>query len=380
MQRGRVDRETIERLAAHESDGAPVLSFYVDLDPSEFALAHARSTAIRSLVDDAQRRIEGRDDLGHDERKVGLECVGRVRDWFEGGEFSADGAHGIAVFCGDGLFEPVKLPRPVPSEVMIGRKPFVEPLVDMSSDGRWCVLLASREAARILRGSADHLDEVAGVGKDMPRGQHDQGGLSQPRYERSIEEDVDDHVKRATELLYRRFKRAPFDHLVLGANRELAPLIEDRLHPDLRSRLAGRVDVDAEHATADQALDVVRPLILLVVGRAAVGALARLRARLSDGRAASGLEDVLEMLSERRVETLLLHDDFSATAGMCPSCGWLGPERVETCPADGTPMERRDDITDLAIARAFGQSADVRVPHFSNEVSDRGGIAAILRY
>ncbi len=382
MQSGPVDQETLRRLAGYEPDAAPVLSFYVDLDPSEFALAHARATAIRSLVDDAHRRIEGNDRLSHDERKRGIEAVRQVRDWFEGPGFSADGAHGLAVFCaaGDGLFESFKLPRPVPSEVFIGRRPFVEPLVDMASDGRWCVLLVSRETARILRGSQDRLDQVATVGEDPPRGQHDQGGWSQARYERAVEEDADDHVKRTADVLYRRFKRAPFDHLVIGATRELTPLVEDRLHPDMRARLVGRIDVDVEHSSVEDALVASRPVMEEHERRREEKIIERLKERAADGRAASGLDDVLEALSERRVETLLLADGFSATARMCPQCGWLGPDHVESCPADGSDMERRDDIAELAIGRALGQSAEVLVPRRSSEIAERGGIAAVLRF
>lgn len=382
MQQGRVDDELLRRLAGYESGDSPVLSFYLDLDPSEFALPHARSTAIRSLVDEAHRRIEGSDQLGHDARMNGLEAVKQVRDWFERGGFSAGGAHAVAVFCaaGDGLFEVVRLPRAVPSEVVIGRKPFVEPLVDMASGGRWCVLLASREAARILRGSVHRLDEVASTGKQPARGQHDQGGWSQPRYQRAVEEDVDDHLKRTAALLYRRFKRAPFDRLVLGATRELAPVLEERLHPELRSCLVGRVDIDVEHSSPEQVLEAVRPLMDDDDRRSEEEAFARLGDRAADGRAASGLEDVLEALAERRVETLLLADGFAGAAAVCPSCGWLGPARLEACPADGSSMERREDAADLAIGRALGQSAEVIVPRHTDGLEERGGVAAILRF
>lgn len=382
MQIGRVDEETLRRLAGYEADAGPVLSFYVDLDPSEFALAHARATAVRSLVDDAHRRIEASEHLSHDERKRGIEAVRRVRDWFEGPRFTADGAHGIAVFCaaGDALFEVVRLPRPVPSEVLIGRKPFVEPLVDMTTGGGWCVLLVNREAARVLRGSEHRLDEVATISERPPRGQHDQGGWSQARYERAVDEDVDDHVKRTTDVLYRRFKRAPFAHILIGATRELAPLVEERLHPDLRSRLAGRIDIDVEHSSPEEILAAARPVMEEHARRLEEETLGRLRERAADGRAAIGLEDVLAALSERRVETLLLADGFSATARQCPQCGWLGPDNVATCPADGSDMEPREDVADLAIARALAQSAGVLVPKASDEIAERGGIAAVLRF
>lgn len=382
MQTGRVDEETLRRLAGYESGGAPVLSVYVNLDPSEFALADARSTAIRSLVDDAHRRIEGNGDLDHGQRTAGLEAVRRVRDWLEGPSFDASGAHGLAVFCGgDDLFEALRLPRPVESEVMVGTRPFVEPLVDMATGGGWCVLLVNREAARVFRGSADRLDEVASIGERPPRGQHDQGGWSQARYERTIVEDLDDHVKRTADLLHRRFKRAPFEHLVLGSTRELAPRVENRLHPSLRGLVVGRIDVDVEHASPDDVLASARPLMETEDRRAEEEALERLRERMTDGRAAGGLEDVLGALTERRVETLLLEDGFSATGGVCPRCGWLGPERHGTCPADGAEMERREDIVEVVIGRALAQSAAVRVArHSGDELHRLGGIAAILRF
>ena len=382
MHTGRVDPDVLRRLASYESDEAPVLSFYLDLNPGEFALAHARSTAIRSLVDDAHRRIEASDGLSHEDRRRGLEAVAKARDWFEGPGFSPAGAEGLGVFCAadGGLFEVVRLPRPVPSEVAIGRKPFVEPLVDMASGGSWCVLLVDREAARILRGSVHALDEVVRVDEDRARGQHDQGGLSQPRYQRSVEEDVDDHVKRAADLLFRRFKRAPFERLVIGARSELAPLVEDRLHPQLRDRIVGRIEVDVRHSSPDDVLAAAGPLMEEQERRAEGEALGRLRERMQDGRGARGLEDVLEMLTERRVEVLLLEDGFSAEGVICPRCGWLGPPQLQVCPADGTETEPRDDLTDLAIGRALGQSAEVIVPRDSHGMQELGGIAAVLRF
>jgi peptide chain release factor subunit 1 len=382
MHVGRVDPDTLRRLAAYESDEAPVLSFYLDLDPGEFALAHARSTAARSLVDEAHRRIEGQNGLSHDERKRGFEAVTRVRDWFEGPDFTAAGAGALGVFCAadGGLFEVVRLPRPVPSEVVIGRKPFVEPLVDMASGGGWCVLLVDRESARVLRGSVHALDEVVRLDENPARGQHDQGGWSQARYERSVEEDVHDHVKRTADLLYRRFKRAPFERLVIGARSEFAPVAEERLHAELRSRVAGRIDVDVKHSRPDDVLAAARPVMEQEEHRREEEALGRLHERVQDGRGATGMTDVLEALTERRVEILLLEDGFSAEGVVCPSCGWLGPPEIESCPADGSPTEPRDDIADLAIGRALGQSAEVVVPRESDDVHGLGGIAAVLRF
>jgi peptide chain release factor subunit 1 len=381
VQVGRVDEATVRRLAAFEADNGPVVSLLLDLGPSEFATPPARAGAVRALLDEANRQIEGDEELTHEERSHGREALERIRTWFEGPDFSAEGAHGLAVFCapGDGLFEAVKLPRPVDGEAIVGRKPFVEPLVDMTGGG-WCVLLASREATRVLRGSEHRLDEVAAFGKDLPRGHHDQGGWSQARYERSLEEDVHDHLKATGDMLYRRFKRAPFDHLILGVRSELEPRVRERLHPALRNLVRGRIDVDVKLASPEEVLRLARPVIERQERHDQKEAFERLGERLGDGRAASGLEDVLEPLNERRVETLLIEDGLSAAGSMCPRCGWLGPEGVAECPADGTPTDHRDDMVDLVIERAFGQSATVLVPRETDELSARGGVAAILRF
>lgn len=378
MQVGQVDQDTIRRLAGHESRDSPVLSFYVDLDPSEYAAAGARSSAVRSLVDEAHRRIETDEELSHDGRKQGLAAVQRVRDWFESSGFSVEAAHGIAVFAGgDGLFEVLKLPRTVANELVVERKPFVEPLLEMAASGGWCVLLASRDHARLFRGGVDRLDEGSALSEETARSE---GGQSQARDEGSVEEEVDEHLRQVAAVLYERFKRAPFEHLALGATRELAPRLERELHPDLSARLAGRIDVDVGNASADDVLAAAGELMDAEERRREEEALGRLHERLSDGRGASGVEDVLAALTEQRVETLLLAHGFSASGALCPRCGWLGGPEVAQCPADETDTERRDDIVDLAIDRALGQSAMVLVPRRSTEVADRGGMAAILRF
>lgn len=379
MRAAGVDPDTLRRLASYESQ-TPVLSLYLDLDPSTFALPEARSTAIHSLVDEAHRRVEAHEGLSAENRKRGLEAVERVREWLERPAFSPSGAAALGMFCAfdGGLFEIVKLPRPIPNEVVIGRKPFVEPLVDMASDGGWCVLLIDRQGARIFRGSPDRLDEVVTVGESPQDDRAEARG--RPQREHSPDEHADEHVKRTAAILYRRFKRAPFERLVIGARREFAPMVAERLHPDMRSRSVGRIDIDVEHASAEEVLGSARPLMEEQERRAEQEAFARLDERMPDGLAVSGLDGVLAALTERRVETLILEDGFVAVGALCPRCGWLGPGSARSCPADGTETEQREDVADLVIARALGQSAALLVPQERERIRELGGIAATLRF
>jgi peptide chain release factor subunit 1 len=382
VQLNELDQTTLRALAEVQLDSGRVLSVYLNLEPSEFATPPARATAIRALLDDAERKARLEDGLSHEERNVLRDDIERVRGFMESTELPVRGAHALAIFCSGkaGLFEVIKLPRPVPSDVVLSRSPFIEPLVEVSAPGRWCVLLVNRRLARIFRGSAERLLETARVTDDV-HGQHDQGGWSQARYQRSVEKEATDHVKRSAEVLFQRFNRRPFDSLLVGGPKELMPRVEAELHPYLRERLAGHFEVDVESSTPEQVRAAAEPLIEERERRREREALDRLVEGMgARGRAASGLDEVLGALNGRRVESLLLEDGFSAQGVVCDSCGWIGATEATRCPVDEGTLERRDDITEAAVELALVQSADVLVIRHHEDLGPLGGIGAILRF
>ena len=378
MQSSAPDHERLRRLAGIRLDRPVVLSLYLDLDPSELATPPARATAARSLLDAADRRVREHGALEHEDRQDLEASLARARDLL-GGDLTLDGAQAVALFLcqREGLDEAIKLPRSVPSRVAVDRSPFVGPLAGLERRERWCVTLVSRRDARVLRGSPDGLREVASIHDDVP-GQHDQGGWSQARYQRSIEKDVADHLKRAGDRLLRHFERHPFERLVVGGPREVAAAFESGLHSYLADRLAGRIEVDVDAATPEAILERTRELFEAEEERREADAIGRLEA---GSRAVTGLEAVLPALNERRVEELLLDPGFDSPGELCPDCGLLWPEQTGRCPADGAALERRDDITEHAIELALLQSAAVLpLRRHAEDLSARGGIAALLRF
>ena len=314
-----------------------MLSLYLDLDPTEFATPPARATAVRSLLDEADRQVRDHRDLPHEDRmdlRASLERASSVLE----GDLPAEGAQALAIFAAESaeLFEVLKLPRPVPSRVAIRRSPLVAPLARLARRERWCVALVNRRDARIFRGSPDGLREIEQI-HDLVFGQHDQGGWSQARYQRGIEKEKDDHLKHTVEALMKHFKRRPFERLIVGGPREVVADFESKLHGYLAERLAGRIDVDVEHSTPEQVLEAVQPRFEELEEEREAEALERLG---EAGRAAIGLEDVLRALNERRVETLVADERYSAEGTCCPSCGWLGPAGERRCPVDETELER----------------------------------------
>src|SRR3954452_22074813 len=289
MEASTTSRGRLRRLAEIRPGKGRVLSLYFDLDPAEFATAPARASQITSVLDEAAKLIDGRDDLDHEE-KVGLrEDVERVRGLFDPQGMGAGGTRGIAVFaCGPcDILEVIRTAHPVESREVINHTPHIEPLAAAGDRERWCVVLVNRREGRILFGDQDGLQEFENVHDDTLN-QQQQGGWSQRRYEESQEGEKRDHLDHVGSRLLELVRSKPFDRLLIGGPEPIDTEFEQRLHPYVKERLVeGRVKVDVEVASAADVLAAATPVFEEYRREKERQAIERLRAGL--GRGPDGL-------------------------------------------------------------------------------------------
>jgi peptide chain release factor subunit 1 len=383
MQANDITRERLRRLAATRTSEAKVISLFINLDPREFATAPARGTEVRSVLDRAARLVREDETLEHDARMALRADLERVQNELANGGVDAKGAHGLAIFASGplDLFEVLKLSEPVDHEPVVADRPFIEPLSAIGPPQWWCALLVNRRTARLFCGPGGALEELEFIQDDV-HGQHDQGGWSQARYQRSVDKEVADHLRHSAEVAFGLLKDDLPVGILVGAPQELANEFEAELHPYLRERLAGRLDIDVEHSSAEDVRRAAKPAIDQAARDAQDAAVQRMAEAFGSGtgRAASGLDDVLVALHEQRVEILLVEAGFTAPGVECPVDGWLSAQAVATCPADGTATEPRTDVVETAVARAVIQAADVHVLRDRPELASHGHIAAVLRF
>jgi peptide chain release factor subunit 1 len=350
MQANDITRERLRRLADTRPADGKVISLFINLDPREFATAPARSTEIRSMLDRVSRQVRDDESLTRDERLALRADLERLQAEIANGGLDAKGAHGLAVFTSGpaGLFEVLKLSEPVEHDPVIADTPFIEPLTAIGPAERWCVLLVNRRTARLFCGVSGDLAEIELIRDEVP-GQHDQGGWSQANYQRSIDKDAAAHLRHAAEVAFARLKDDLPAGILVGGPQELVNDFENELHPYLRERLAGRLDIDVEHTAVEEVNRAAAPHIEQAGRAKQDAALARLAEEFgaATGRAASGLDAVSAALEQQRVETLLLDAGFEA---------------------------------EDAIERALAQSAEVHVLRDRPELASHGHIAAILRF
>jgi peptide chain release factor subunit 1 len=377
-----VTADPARRVIEHRT-GHPIISLYLDLDPERFATPPARSAQIRSLIDQAARELDAARGLTHDELVSLRADLQRIDGYLSSREPPYQGAGALGVFCSglDDLFEVIPLSRPIPGRVVIARSPYVEPLVSALQQRRWLVALVNRRAGRVLAGPVDRLEEQANF-DEYVHGQHDQGGWSQARYERSVEKDTDDHLRRVAEDVNQRWREERFDRAVLGGPVEIVPRLEALLSGEVRACLVpGRVEVDLSSAGDDEIRRALAKLVVEDEKQREREALDRLSAGVgSGGRGVGGPEDTLEALNERRVQTLLLEPGFDRRGTRCQSCGLLMLETGERCPADGGQIEQLEHMREGAIEAALAQGAEVLVIRHYPDLGPLQGIGAILRF
>jgi peptide subunit release factor 1 (eRF1) len=377
-----VTSEVIRRLAGMRARRGRVLSLYLNLDPHEHDTPRARASAVGSLLSEARERVEAYVNADRDAHMGLRGDLRRVEELLAPHQIPGDGAHGLAIFADgpDDLLEVLRLPRPVASQVVVDETPHVGPLKPFEDETRLCVVLINRSLARFMVGTPDALAEVDSFDDDT-HGRHDQGGWSQARWERAVEEDVADHLDRVAQALALGARRRRYDRLLLATPQDQRSRVEAALPAQVSRRLAGHLRLDVSDVTPEQVREAARDWVQRGRGEHARERLARFaELRAQDARASGGLDEVLAALVERRVETLLLHEGFARPGLRDPDTEWLGIEGQRP-PTDGR-IERHADITEWSIALALEQDAEVLVvdPFDHEELHGEDGIGAILRF
>ena len=373
---GEFGADTLERLAGLEGHGHPVLSVYLDLDPSRFPTPGSRAAQLGSLLGEAQHAAADKD-----ADAVQAE-VDRIEAMLQLDPAMTRGARALAIFsCPElGLREAIRLPSAVEPLAVVDTVPWLEPLAGMASPGGWVVAVVSRRDARLFRGGRGRLAQFAAFRDDVHR-RHAQGGWSQARYQRGIEQEVAWHVREVADRLLRAHRRVPFEHLVIVAADELRPVIVSSLHTDLTAVLTATVDADLGHATAQEIAHAIEPQIEAVRRDRERTLVAEIEQGLgTGGAAAAGLDEVLSMFEQQRVDTLVVPDRSALSAALCPQCGRLSSAGDGHCPRDGAALANVDAV-EHAVDEAGRQSVPIVVMrHEAGWLTEHGHIAARLRW
>ena len=376
-----VSWETLRDLARFRAENGCAISFYLGLDPSVTPTAGDLATRANSLLAGGERSNgANRTDLTHDQR-VGLrsdfERIGR----YIAEDFDRDGARGLAVFVAglDNAWTSLPLTEPVPDEVKVAREFYLAPLVPLVGRGDGAlVAVLGRERGHIYRLRAAKLHEIVDRTEEQPR-RHDQGGWSQARMQRHIDELAAEHVREVIDELNRRVRQLHAPPVVIACTEDLRPEVADQLAQETRSALAGWINAEA-HVGPAQLLELAAPVLESWRNKRETELLERWREEAGrGGRAASGWAATLEAASDGRVELLLFQEGADHEAWQCRACG-RAAFSDGNCPLDGTRMDRREEGLDLAVHQTLAHGGTVCAVRHRRDLDPVEGVGALLRY
>jgi peptide chain release factor subunit 1 len=372
-----VTTDTLRGLAGFRAANGCAISIYIDLDPSATPTIPDVQTKFNAVLSEAEKAAEAGSGAGRDCRLAVRDDIVRIRGWWED-EFDRDGARGVAVFAssGDGFFHALPLADGTGDSVHVGPSLHLAPLAGALDRDGALVAFVSRERGTIYRFEGGRLAEVADESEEQP-GQHDQGGWSQGRYQRHIENLVQQHLKSVGGALDEHARTGGLRMVVVGPE-EMRGEFEAALSNEAREAIVGWATAEA-HAGPTELLEVVRPLLDEARARADSEALARFEELHGRGeRSATGWKQVLDAASDARVGVLLVEEGAQARAWECPRCGRASADGG-SCPLDGTKLEERSDAVDLALHQVLANGGSI-VRVGSGALGGAKGIGALLRY
>lgn len=95
--------------------------------------------------------------------------------------------------------------------------------------------------------------------------------------------------------------------------------------------------------------------------------------------AVTGLDDTLQAISDKRVETLIISDGYRVPGYVQESSGFLVANLARS-PLAESELSEAADVVEAAVAQTVAQGGHVEVISENPYLEDAGRIGAILRY
>lgn len=367
-----ITTDDIQSLAQVRSTTSPIVSCYLDVDGSHHVRPADYERSLENLFKPTRNAA--------DPDPAVLSDLDRIEARIAAG-FDRSRVRGVAVFACQALdlFVVHELAVPVRNQLTVNHTAAVSQLeVVLQQTEKIAVLAADKQHARVfvfrLGELVERTERTDDIGRDYDTvGEHDRGGVDHHRAEMTHQ-----HLRNAADLLWSVFQGEGFDHLALIAPGPIASELEADLHPYLRDRLHGRLDLSPQ-ASEVEIRDAVLVAEREIAARRDAALVADLRdAAASNGRGATGIDRVLAALAERRVDRLVVSDGYELEGWMCESCGRLATiGRTCTC---GEEMIEITDLVEEAVEEALAQSCRVDVCTGNADLDVLGRIGAFLRY
>lgn len=380
--------EQLERLSAFEPAPYPVISLYLNTQPNQHGRDHYQSFVRKEFKARAQTYAPNspeRASLDRDFDRIGRYLESELQP----------SANGVAIFACDAgeLFDAIQLDAPLDEHwLYIGDRPHLYPLARIASQfPQYAALLADTASARILVVAQGRVADAVSI-EGVKTKRQSQGGWSQARYQRHVENYHLQHIKEVIDALDRIVAREKIDRVLVAGDPVVIPLLREQMPKHLAEKIADRISVDAGAAddeVIEASLEAMRKLNERTDRERVEAAVGAYRA---GGLGVIGPDETLLALTNGQVDELLITASVAQLAGLqkgsraaqmalANDAGLAQPAVDET--VAGEPAGRDIGTVRLAddlVTRAQQTGARVTFIEDPDLLTPYGGVAALLRY
>jgi len=366
-------RKDLQELAEYKGSGVPVLSLYLNVDPSRQTNEECKLTLRRMLRSIADRAADK--DIAAVERFFDLEY-----DW---------NGHGVAVFSCEAasFWKTYRLAVLVTDQVSVGPRPYVTPLAHLwDTFGRFAAVIVDKQGARLLLYQVGELLRTEGVMGEPVRRAKTGGGSAEAGVRggsatttKGEDETTSRNLKEAAEMTVAFCESHQPRNLLLGGKATTLKQFQARLPRVWADRIIGTFAADmtiSENEVRDKALKLLLEVEHeheLAVADAVITAAAKGRG------GAIRLDDTLSAAHEGRIQTLLVAEGYQAEGFQCQQCAYVTSQRLDKCPFCGGTVGRIPDAVEVIVQQVLEQGGHVEIVAGHKELSV-AGVGALLRY
>jgi peptide subunit release factor 1 (eRF1) len=303
-------------------------------------------------------------------------------------------ANGIAIFACSGadLFEAVQMGAPFDRHwLSIGDRPHLYPLARLESQWpRYAAVLADTHSSRILVFAGRELVAEQGV-EGVKTRRTAEGGMSQMRFQRHVENFHLRHVKDLVDALDRIVRQEGVTQIVVSADDVVTSLLREQMPKQLHEKIVEHMRLDARAPLADvvrASLEAMKRVNERTDREKVESAIAEYRA---GGLGVVGPDDTLDALVKGQVDELLLSASLRELKHLpgtpAVRAGVIGTNgRAESASAAAVAGEAAAAgseslrIADALVTRAKQTGAAITFIEDPSLLADWGGVAALLRF
>lgn len=386
----------INRLAAFEPNGYPLISIYLDARANQ----HGRDQVGIWL----KKEIAERTREAGEEESVERQIFQRVGEQILAAtENILPEANGLAIFASiDSLeaeqppsfFEMAQFGMPIEeNELIVSDRPYIFPMARLiAQNPRYACAWADTNAARIyifggdLAVNAETLEgaEVEEIQNTKTQRQQ-AGGWSQQRFQRRIENFHKQHAKELAETLDKLVRDEKIETVVLsGDAARILQILKDEMSKELSEKVVDEMNLN-QYASEKELYEASHEIVQRHEKQLDTEKITRLSDEVgANNLGVTGVSATLAALSTGQVQELFILSNTERIR--------YNQDRVEKVLEDFAPGDdnsasealpdvgERRQVLDELIVRALNSSAKIRFIEDATLLMGVGGVGALLRY